>query len=291
MNRAGGAPDFAEVIDLDRRTESVFRANRHQTNHIGGAFGGSLLAQAVRAAELHSPDRMPHSMHAHFLSGAAGAEPIDYEVSVVRDGRAFSSRRVVAVQRGRTVLDAAVSLQAPEEGFTHQLAWTPPPPPEAAVSVPEFLRRHRQDLPGTEIEIIEQFEAAMETRFVAPEDLTLRPSEPKVQIWVRPRTRDRELPATSAALALVSDYLMPAACNRPHARSTFDPGLMALSLDHVIWFHARPRTGEWMFYDAVSPWAGHGRGLNFGQLYDTTGVLLASCAQEQMIRSRKSSAK
>jgi acyl-CoA thioesterase-2 len=280
--------ELADFIRLEQLGVGAFQAHVHQANHVGGVFGGCLLAQALRAAELTAPARVPHSLHAHFLRFARADQPVSYRVTSTRDGASFSTRQVTALQNGGQVLEAVVSLQVPEAGFEHESTWMrPPPAPESLPLLQEFAAAHADELPAIELDIINRFATGMEARIVNAEDFLLRRSAPRGGLWLRPAmTAGREPGSGYAVLAFLSDYLMPAACNLPHVRSTYDPGLLALSLDHVIWLHASAPRDDWVFYEIESPWAGGGRGLNFGRLYSRDGRLLATSAQEQVIRSR-----
>lgn len=278
--------ELVDFIALDRLDEARFQATSHQPNHLGGVYGGCLLAQALRAAELTAPDYQPHSLHAHFLRMAVAAAPIEYEVLPTRSGGSYATRRVVGRQDGRPVAEATISLQTPREGARHERGWEPPPPPpESTATLEDFLAGAGADISPEEAVVARRFAQGLETRLLNPEDFFLRRSAPAGGLWIRPRAVSGRLsPSPFASLAFVSDYLMPAACNMPHIRSTYDPSMLALSLDHTLWLHAAPDAGAWMFYDIESPWAGSGRGLSLGRLYSEHGRLLATSAQEQMIR-------
>lgn len=284
-----GLDDLSLVLDLEPRGEGTFRSHLHQGNHARGIFGGTILAQALVAAERTVSGRAPHSMHALFLRAGATGEPVDYSVDSLREGASFAARRVRAVQADKLLFEALVSFQTTEPGFSHTRGWSQPPlEPEAVPTLLEFA-----DLAGTLVSdkqrmLIAFFDRVFETRIVDPEDFLLRKSAPRGRFWVRPRrTAQVPLPSAYAALAFVSDWLMPAMSNLPHMESTFDERLLALSLDHAIWFHHPVGEHDWMFYEAESPWAGSGRGLNFGHLYSRAGLLLASTAQEDLMRARR----
>jgi acyl-CoA thioesterase-2 len=281
-------PDLADIIALDDLGEDRFRGVRHQKNHVGGVFGGSMLAQALRAAELSAPGRAPNSLHGRFHRGGAADAPIDYEVVRTREGGSFSTRRVSARQHDRLLFEALVSLQAPEDGFVRQQAWREaPPPPLSVPTLQEMAAAWGDQLPAAERAIILRFGDGLETRVIDAEDWALRKGPPRARFWIRPSLRsDRRLRSGYAALAFVSDYLMPATCILTHVRSVFDPALIALSLDHSIWFHGPAPAGGWLLYEADGPWTGGGRGLSFGRLYTEDGRLVASSAQEQLVRMR-----
>lgn len=278
------------LLALECLSDGRFRAHSHQANHTGAVFGGSLLAQALYAAELTASGRAPHSLHAHFHRPAMANNAIDFTVDKIRDGASFSHRRVAARQDERLVFEATVSLQTPEEGFEHQRDWSEiPPSPLSVPTLQAFAELHADRLPSQELDLIGRFGGGLEARVINAEDFLLHKSAPKGRLWIRPTPGGSSPPSRYAAQAFVSDYLMPAAGNLPHVRSTYDPALIALSLDHMIWFHAPSSPTDWLFYEIESPWAAGGRGLSFGRLYTEQGRLVASTAQEQLIRTRSAS--
>lgn len=281
-------PDLAEILCLEPVDENRFRARSHQANHLGGVFGGSLVAQALHAVELSAPGRAPHALHGQFHRAGAADTPIDYVVERTREGGSFSTRRVSGWQGDRLVFEALVSLQVPEVGFEHQQSWRePPPPPTSAPTLEERAEMWRDRFSPVEVDVMLRFSESIETRIINAEDFMLRKGEPRGRVWVRPRLAHGALETSGyATLAFISDYLMPAAASLPHWPSIYDPGLLALSLDQSVWFHAPAPSGAWLLYEVESPWAGGGRGLSFGRLYAEDGRLLATSAQEQVIRPR-----
>jgi acyl-CoA thioesterase-2 len=277
--------DLGMILSFETLGTHHFRAHHHLVNHAGGIFGGSMLAQSLHAAELDGSDRVPHSLHAQFLANASADLALEYEVTTIREGGTFSRRRVSARQKGRLVFEANVSLQIPVTGFAHAASWhSPPPLPMDVPSLQELASTWADRLPPAQWAIIQRFSSAIETRLIDPDAMLMKRGPPQCRFWVRPKTaRGTLLPSRYASLAFVSDWLMPAACNRPHVDSTFDTALKALSLDHAMWFHAPSEPDGWMLYEANSPWAGEGRGLNFGRLYGESGLLLAHTAQEQYL--------
>jgi acyl-CoA thioesterase-2 len=280
--------ELVDLVDLEMVGPRHFRAFNHHSNHIRFAFGGSILAQALRAAEKCNDDRAPHSLTANFFSAAVTNEPIDYHVTTLQRGRSFSTERVTAEQRGKSIADALVSLQVSDDGFAHQTNWQTAPHYDEVATLESFVEAHRHDLSLQEQEILKGFGSAIEARIIEPESFFLKAGSPRGKLWLRPVSITGRPPPTGyAALVFLSDFLMPAACNRPHIRSTFDSTLIALSLNHAIWFHAPARFGDWFLYEVDSPWAGSGRGLSFGRLYSSDGQLLATSAQEQVLRVRR----
>lgn len=278
-------PDLVDFLSLEAVSAGLFRAHQFQANHKDAVYGGCLVAQALHAAELTAPGRPPHALHGHFHRPGRTSLPMDYEVETIRDGASFSSRRVSAMQGGKLVFEATISFHASETGFERAQAWSSePPPPEAVPSLHELTELWRDRLPVAHIERISRFQG-LETRILNAEDFLLRHSEPQGRFWVRPRVEPgRTVPSPYAAVAFASDFMMPGASYLPHTASTYDTDILALSLDHAIWFHSPLPDRDWMLHEVESPWAGTGRGLSFGRMYSRDGALVASTAQELLIR-------
>lgn len=280
-------PVVAELIDLlqlERIEENLFRG---QSRDIGTrfVFGGQVLGQSLAAAQRTVEGRVVHSMHAYFLRAGDVEAPIVYEVDRNRDGKSFSSRRVVAIQHGQPIFTMAASFQEPEEGLTHQLSMpdVPPPedlsepePPDAATlaRIPPKLQRWFMD------------RGPFEFRHVYPRDELKRPKLPPFQhVWFRlvDKVPDDEL-LHRALLAYASDFHLIGTATLPHGISYLQGNVQMASLDHAMWFHRPFRADEWLLYSCDSPSAQGARGLSRGQVYDRQGRLVASTAQEGLIR-------
>mgnify|MGYP000079456537 CR=1 FL=1 len=264
-----------------------------QPGGVGRVFGGQIIAQALQAAQATAPDGMAaHSLHAHFLRG--GAEGLDtrYDVSRDLDGRSFANRRVVAEQGGETILTLTASFQRPEEGLEHQDAAMPDVPPPEDLK-PDF--EHRRDLLE---KMGERMTEAQRALFMRPRPIEMRtvgtlhwmnrePSPPRARSWFRTVAPLPGNPALHrAVIAYASDYTLLGTAALPHGLSWFRGELTGASLDHAVWFHRPARADEWLLYATDSPRSGAGRGFNRGQVFNREGQLVASVAQEGMMRRR-----
>ena len=277
-------------LDLERLEDNLFRG---QSSDIGGksVFGGQVIGQALVAAARTVDARVPHSLHAYFLLPGDMAAPIVYEVDRIRDGRSFSARRVQAIQHGRPILSMIASFQVAEPGFDHQAPMPEVPPPEALRSSAELREGwlagpEARDLPERLREAMRR-PSPIEFRPVEPRNpLRPTPGEPRKAVWFRTVDRMPDDPMLHRCLlAYASDHnLMPTALV-PHGKSWFTPGMMVASLDHALWFHREGRVDEWLLYTMDSPSAQGARGLARGLIYDRQGLLVASVAQEGLMRA------
>ena len=264
-----------------------------QPGGVGRVFGGQVIAQALQAAQATAPEGMAaHSLHAYFLRG--GTEGLDTHYEVLRDldARSFANRRVVARQEGETILTLTASFQRAEDGLHHQDTAMPDVPPPEDLK-PDF--EHRRDL----IEKMgDRMSEAQRALFMRPRPIEMRtvgtlhwmnrePSPPRAQSWFRaaaPLPDDQAL--HRAVIAYASDYTLLGTAALPHGLSWFRGELTGASLDHTVWFHQPARADEWLLYATDSPWSGAGRGFNRGQVFNRQGRLVASVAQEGMLRRR-----
>ena len=277
-------------LDLERLEDNLFRG---QSSDIGGrsVFGGQVIGQALVAAARTVEGRVPHSLHAYFLLPGDMAAPIVYEVDRIRDGRSFTARRVQAIQHGRPILSLIASFQVIEPGFAHQSPMPDVPPPAALRSHAELREGwlhgpEAQRLPERLREAMRR-PSPIEFRPVEPRDpLRPSPAEPRQAVWFRTVDRVPDDPMLHRCLlAYASDHnLMPTAL-LPHGKSWFTPGMIVASLDHAMWFHREARVDDWLLYAMDSPSAQGARGLARGLIYDQQGHLVASAAQEGLMRS------
>lgn len=250
-------------------------------------FGGQVLGQALMAAcRTVETSRPVHSLHAYFLLAGDKREPIDYEVDRVRDGRSFATRRVVALQKGRTIFTMMASFQAAEAGaFEHQHPMPPVPAPDTLVSDIEQRRGLVGHLPPHVRDKLSS-ERPVEFRSVDPLDPfkpERRPAE--TRIWMRTLAALPDEPALHCAmLAYASDHGLLRAALRPHGLSFMQPKLRGASLDHAMWFHRDFRIDDWLLYAIDSPSGGASRGLCRGEVFSRDGRLVASVAQEGVLR-------
>ena len=285
--------DLLRLLDLERLDTNLFRG---RSRDLGArrVFGGQVLGQALAAATRTTEDLAVHSLHSYFLRMGDPEAPIIYEVDRQRDGRSFSSRRVVAVQHGRPIFNLAASFQRPEEGFEHQSTMPDVPPPEELASLTDLQQELRekmeaQGLPEAKLPRFLLHERPFDFRPVQkPNYFDPQPGPPEAQIWLRAIDRlpdDEHL--HRIILAYVSDYYLLGAAMRPHGYSVLSPNFQVASLDHAIWFQRPFRTDEWLLYAIESPGAVGARGLSRGLLFRRDGTLVAAMAQEGLMRVRK----
>ena len=280
--------ELLELLQLEAIEENLFRG---QSQDLGFAavFGGQVLGQALSAAYRTLPaDRFAHSLHAYFLWPGDARRPIVYQVDPVRDGRSFSTRRISAIQHGRCICSVAASFQVAEEGFSHQ---APPPgsvpAPEEVTSEQTWVRRYAERIPER-LRAPLLCDKPIEMRVVDPVDpFAPTPREPRKLVWLKAAGA---LPDDDAIhrylLAYASDFHLVGTALYPHGRTFWDRKMQVASLDHAIWFHRPFRMDEWLLHAMDSPNAGHARGFCRGSVYTRDGTLVASVAQEGLIRQR-----
>lgn len=285
MNRQ--LEDLIQLLDLEKLEHNLFRG---QSRNLGArsVFGGQVIGQALVAASRTLENLVPHSLHAYFLRPGDMATPIVYEVDRVRDGRSFATRGVQAIQFGQPILSMMASFQKTESGLEHQATMPDVPPPE---SLPhqDVLHRMWQDESGPIHEKIRDAllrELAIEFRRVDPWN-PLKPvvQEPRQYIWFRAAGRMPDDPLLhQCVLAYASDFNLLSTAMRPHGKSWFAPNMAVASIDHAIWFHRPLRADDWLLYAMDSPSAQSARGLSRGEIFDRQGRLVASVAQENLMR-------
>jgi acyl-CoA thioesterase II len=278
--------DLLGLLALERLELDLFRG---QSRDIGRdqVFGGQVLGQALSAACATTTGRQVHSLHAYFLRRGDHTAPIIYEVDRSRDGHSFSSRRVVAIQHGEQIFHLSASFQVPEPGLEHQAPMPDLPGPDGLpdlFDVPDALRAR---LPPSALRFLEH-RIPFEFRRVQPTGDPLRPvpEAPRQDIWFRAIDRLPDDPGLhQVLLAYASDYNLVATALRPHGLSFLSPGVVLASIDHAMWFHRPARVDDWLLYSMESPSASGARGLARASIYTRDGVLVASTAQEGLLRA------
>lgn len=282
-------PILAELLELLRLEPIEVNLFRGQSQDLGwgSVFGGQVLGQALSAAARTVPDdRVVHSLHGYFLRQGDAKRPIVYQVDRIRDGRSFTTRRVVAVQNGHAIFSLSASFQVEEVGFDHQDPVPPDVPgPEQLRSDTEVARAWGEHLPEP-LRTRALAERPIEVRSVVPIDPLnpeIRPPERKV--WYRAVDPLPDDPALHRyLLAYASDFHFLTTALQPHGASWAQPGMQVASLDHAMWFHRPFRMDDWLLHVIESPSASGGRGFARGRFFDRAGNLVASATQEGLIR-------
>lgn len=277
---------LVRLLDLESIEVNIFRGVSPE-DCSQRVFGGQVLAQALVAASRTAEARICHSLHAYFLVGGDPKVPILYEVDRSRDGASFSSRRVVAIQHGRQIFHMSASFQIEQPGLEHELEPPSVPPPDSLPDEDGFRRRFAHLIPPEHRAHFLR-KRPIEMRPVDGEDIfraDVRP--PRQAIWMRATGPLPLEPALhQCVLAYASDMTLLETSLLPHGVWWFDDRLQIASIDHAMWFHRPFRTDEWLLYVQDSPSASGARGFNRGLVYTADGKLVASVAQEGLIRLR-----
>ena len=279
--------ELLSILDLEQLEHNLYRGHSPQVAW-QRVFGGQTIAQALVAAQRTVPaDRHVHSLHGYFILAGDISVPILYQVERIRDGGHFATRRVTAVQNGRTIFSLEASFQVDEDGLEHQVAMPRGlPAPETLISQREILEQSPHAP-----EVVKRFwarERPLELRPVNLEHYTSRDQlPPRQNVWLRttgPVPDDRA--TQSAVLAYLSDMTLLDTSTFAHGRALFDRDIQAASLDHAMWFHRPYRLEGWLLYTQDSPSSSGARGFSRGALFSEDGTLIASVAQEGLIRVR-----
>ncbi|KQO54280.1 MULTISPECIES: acyl-CoA thioesterase II [unclassified Methylobacterium] len=281
----GSVDELLACLDLEPLADNLFRGQSIQTGWFR-VFGGQVLGQAlVAASRTVEASRPAHSLHAYFILGGDPAAPIDYAVERIRDGRSFATRRVLAHQHGRAIFTLSASFHIEEDGALHQAGMPDVPPPEALLDAPALAAAAGPAIPATMRAYLGRA-TPIELRPVEVERYLSRdPREPRFHVWMRARERLPDEPALHrAVLAYASDLMLLDATLIPHGKTVFDASIQSASLDHALWFHRSFRADDWLLYVHDSPSASGARGFARGSLFTRRGELVASVAQEGLIR-------
>lgn len=282
------AQELLTLLDVERIEVDLFRGIGGGGETTTRIYGGQVIAQALAAAYRTVADRLCHSLHAYFIRPGDPAIPVIYQVDRARDGGSFTTRRVVAIQHGRQILNMAASFHVAEPGWDHQHPMPDVPGPETLLDRDAYRRKYlRQVPPQRRAEFLRQ--RPIELREVAPRDLfDPEPTGDRNQLWFRTEAAQGQGPMVQhILLAYASDLNLLGSSLRPHGLSWFHPRQMTASLDHAMWFHAPIRFEDWNLYAMDAPWTGGARGFNRGSVYSRDGRLVASVAQEGLLRPLK----
>jgi acyl-CoA thioesterase-2 len=276
--------DVIGLLRLERIEDNIFRGD---SRDIGSpqVFGGQVLGQALSAAQNTVEGRVAHSLHGYFLRRGDVNAPIIYEVDRARDGGSFSNRRVVAIQHGRPILNLAASFQVPEEGLEHQAEMPDVPGPDGLKDLTEIAKDMLEFIPSKLRRFLTdkrpfEFRHVEPINFAVPEKLP-----PKKHVWIKAVDALPDNPVLHQnLLTYVSDYELLGVATLPHGLSFTRGSVIMASLDHALWFHGDVKMDEWLLYAMDSPNSTGGRGLARGQLFTQDGRLIASTAQEGLMR-------
>jgi acyl-CoA thioesterase II len=277
--------ELLTLLKLEKIEDNIFRG-QSQDLGFGSVFGGQVLGQALSAAyQTVPPERSVHSLHAYFLRPGIATKPIVYDVDCIRDGKSFTTRRVRAIQKGRAIFNMAASFQIDEPGFDHQESAPEVPGPEGLKSELALARRVADKIsPKIRDKIL--CKKPIEVRTVNPADpFAPEKREPVRCAWLKAIDKLPDDPAVHQyLLAYASDFGLIAPTLYPHGHSPWEPEMQVASLDHAMWFHRKFRMDEWLLYVMKSTNACKARGLSDGKIYTRGGTLVASVAQEGLIR-------
>lgn len=282
------ALELLNILDIETLEVDLFRGTGAGGETTKRIYGGQVIAQALAAAYRTVPDRLCHSLHAYFIRPGDPSIPVIYSVDRARDGGSFTTRRVVAIQHGKQILNLSASFHVPEDGWDHQHPMPDVPGPEGlenrattrASVVERIPEKHRHDfLRPRPIEI----------REIAPRDMfDPEPVSDTNHLWFRMEAAAGQSPQMmQCLLAYASDMNLLGSSLRPHGLTWFKGGLMTASLDHTMWFHKPIQFQNWHLYTMDSPFTGGARGFNRGAIYGPDGTLVASTAQEGLVRPYK----
>ena len=286
MPEACGA---SALLALEEVGANRFRAQHNSSNGAAAIFGGQPLSQGLAAARRTVADWPVHSLTGYFLRAGTPSTPVEYQVERLRDGRSFAARRVLASQAGKPIFEMLCSFHAQEDGPAHQPGAPPAsPPPEQLVSVASFVTSNAHRLPRGQVDG-HSHPFPVELRLIDPEQHFFGPGGQAIRTyWFRmPSAASQADPLEhQCLLAFMSDFWLAGTAGAPH----FSPGQVrrasVVTLNHSMWFNAPARADRWLLYHTDSPWAGQGRGLAHGSIYNEAGVLVATTMQEVSIRAR-----
>ena len=277
--------ELLDLLDIEQLEVDLFRGVGSGGETPKRIFGGQVIAQALMAAYRTVPDRLCHSLHAYFIRPGDPKIPVIYQVDRARDGGSFTTRRVVAIQHGRQILNMSASFHEEEDGWTHQHEMPDVPGPDGLVPLQERREQAAAQLPEKHRAEFLRLRP-IDIREVAPVDFfDPQPTDDANQIWFRvPGAAGTSPVMQHCMLAYASDMYLLGSSLRPHGLTWLQPRVMTASLDHAMWFHAPIAFEDWHLYVMDSPKAAGGRGFNRGSIYTRDGNLVASTAQEGLVR-------
>lgn len=278
-----------ELMNLEKIDDDLFRGSCYKTPW-NVVFGGQVLGQSLHAAYQNVPDdRVAHSMHAYFILPGNVDVPVIYHVDNIRNGRSFTTRRVVAKQNGKAIFNMAASFQLKQQGVEHQMDMSKVPPPEDVKPITERLKTIKFISPKIYKKLLGIDPNAFDFRPVEnPYALPPRNLEPEMNVWFRSKEKaDISLPMQQQILAAASDFGLLRTATLPHQTKLMMKKVMFASLDHAMWFHRDFKIDEWLLFSTDSPSASNARGFTRGSIFNREGQLVASVVQEGLIRIKE----
>lgn len=278
---------LVDLLDVEEIDTDLYRGAKLPGGR-GRVFGGQVIGQALQAAQRSTEGKNAHSLHAYFMRAGDDALPIVYRVVRDFDGKSFATRRVIATQRGQPILNMAASFQIEEGGLHHQNAMPDVPPPEELKTEAELRAEVAAQVPERMRANFLRWNSPIDVRPLYPRGwYGAEKREPVNFSWFRAVAPIGDDPAMHrAVLVYASDMALMATSMMPHGVAWTTPGMQSASLDHAVWLHEPVRADDWLLYATDSPWAGHARGMNRGSIFSRDGRLVASVAQEGLIRLR-----
>jgi len=279
------------LLDIETLDDDLYRGLGSGGETSVRIFGGHVIAQALAAAYRTVTARACHSLHAYFIRPGDPDIPVIYRVERARDGGSFATRRIVAIQHGREILNMLASFHVAEDGWHHQHQMPDVPPAETLPTRESRRKAEAHRLPPHKRAEFTR-PRAIDIREIAPQDFfEPRPAPDENQLWFRMLAAGGTSPAIQQCLlAYASDMNLLGSAMRPHGLTWFKGGVMTASLDHAMWFHRPIAFENWHLYAMDSPFSGGGRGFNRGSVFDAEGRLVASVAQEGLMRRRRDKA-
>lgn len=279
---------LADLLNLEKIENTLFRGESWDLG-FRALFGGQVMSQALAAAQKTvAKAQVCHSFHSYFLLPGDANLPVVYDVEVIRDGRSFATRRVKAIQHGKSIFYMTASFQFEQEGFTHQSAnIADVPKPEDVEADLSYFDRNLEELSSRMQEAL-SYHRPLDIRTVGAADpFEPKTREPKRYIWMRAHEALTQLSLNQTVLAYASDYHFLATALQPHGITVRDRNLRMATIDHAMWFHCPFHFDDWLLYCTESPFSGGGRALVRGQFFDRRGHLVASTMQEGVVRKRE----
>lgn len=275
-----------KAIELEQIDKNIFRGTSHDIGS-PNVYGGQVLSQALNAAIISVPeDRFVHSLHSYFILPGRLDVPIIFQVSTIRDGGSFTTRRVTAIQNGKAIFILAASFQLLQKGFDHQIDMPKVKPPEELQSDYELMMQFKDQLPKRFKNFLRpkpiEFRPVNPLSFILPQN-----QAPKRHIWMKGiGNMPEDLTIHQRVLAYASDYNLLITALLPHQENANIQNLQLASLDHAMWFHRPFKMDDWILYELDSPSASNTRGFTRGSLYNRNGILIASVVQEGLMREK-----